>query len=122
MKSKLKTLEPRADNHRGHGGRGTSAKRYRKDEYNASFQRLLSSVQQTLDLHFFSSTGAQASLFRSSLATLRRSTTVMPRVNSLCVSMSMKCSLHSVPIVGSSAIAMATGSGRQIPSSPVCTL
>src|SRR5271155_5139723 len=50
---------------------------------NASFQRRLSSVQQTLALLFLFRTSAQTSLFRSSAATFRRSTTVMPRVNSL---------------------------------------
>src|SRR6266404_2318069 len=62
---------------------------YCSAENSAAFHRLLSSVQQTLALAFFSRSGAQAARFRSSAATFRRSTTVMPRVNSPWVSTSM---------------------------------
>src|SRR5260370_11755798 len=91
----------------------------RKAEYKACFQRELSMVQQTLALMPRFRTGDQTARLRSLPATLRRSTTVMPRVNSLEVSTSTKCSLCCVTIVGSSAMDIATGPANEMPFSPV---
>src|SRR6267143_238644 len=77
-------------------------------------------VQKILALWTPARREAQTSRFRSSSVTLSRSTTVMPRVRSLPVSTSMKCADCEVTIDGSIATAMATGSGKLIPCSPVC--
>src|ERR1700730_13985016 len=94
---------------------------YLRAEYRACFQRSLSIIQKIFALWPAPSTEAQTLRLRSSWATFRRSTTVMPRVSSLCVSMSTKCSDCEVTIDGSKAMAMATGSGRDIPCSPDCS-
>src|SRR5271165_5996023 len=69
----------------------SSGKHHFSDEHRACFQRTLSMVQKTLALRPAARLDAQTSRLRSSSATLRRSTTVMPRVSSLSVSTSTKC-------------------------------
>ena len=92
-----------------------------KTAYRASFQRLVSIVQQTFVLGPLAKSWDQTARLRALAATLSLSTTVMPRVNSLLVSTSTWCSPQEVAMVGSSAMDMATGSGREMPSSPVCS-
>src|SRR5215469_8176144 len=90
-------------------------------EKSACFHAGTSKLQQTWIFRGCVSTVcAHTAIFLGSLATLRRSTTVEPRVRSLDVSISTKCSLDEVQSAGFSAIPIVTGSGRQIPRSPVC--
>src|SRR4029077_20227053 len=88
---------------------------------NSSFHRRLSIVQTIFPFRPRATCSPQTSRFLSSPATFNRSTTVIPRVNSLSASTSQKCSDADVTIDASSATAIATGSGSDIPCSPVCT-
>src|SRR6202030_3964846 len=62
----------------------------------------------------------QMSRLRGSVATLRRSTTVMPRVRSLMVSTSTQWREEWAEKAGSRAIDIAMGSGSEMPISPDC--
>src|ERR1700676_3700873 len=59
-----------------------------KAEKSKAFQRGMSRLQQTWTLRWCWIASAQTSLFRKSVATLSWSTTVIPRVSSLAVSIS----------------------------------
>src|SRR6266404_4575465 len=83
---------------------------------NRSFFHLgMSRPQHTWILRSCSMAFDQTSLFLGSVATPKRSTTVVPRVRSLETSISTKCLLDEVQSVGSSAMPMVTGSGSAMP-------
>src|ERR1700732_4255522 len=93
---------------------------YASAENRRFFHLGMSRLQHTWTLRSRSMALAQTFLFRESVATSSRSTTVIPRVSSLETSISTQCSLEEVQSVGFSAMPISTGSGSDMPLCPVC--